>query len=63
MADQFSRPGPMRDRLDASRREAGVHERTFLQACHFPSCCSLLRPSPCIPDNESRKYDINAPQQ
>lgn len=31
MADQFSRPGPMKDRLDASRSAAGVHERTFLQ--------------------------------
>jgi hypothetical protein len=31
MAEQLSRPGPMKDRLDASRRAAGVHERTFLQ--------------------------------
>jgi len=31
MAEQFSRPGPMKDRLDRSRRAAGVHERTFLQ--------------------------------
>ena len=31
MAQKFSQPGEVKDRLDASRRAAGVHERTFLQ--------------------------------